>query len=456
MLGRIMIIAAVCLVQSACFNFKANAQTGFVLLDDFDEVYQYLDKDDAKVKVAAGTYKLDRQADEPIIAFTGNRSYFDLTGVRLVADRPCNTIIGIIGDNIVLEGLHLETNKSVERCKSGLGTLGVNITGNNNTLRNVTVLIQDSYPYGYGSMFGISGRDSSVKLSKAAGIRVGPGDNAAILDCKVIMRAFGHGIFIRGADNLLIEGAVVEGELRSTDEILMQKSGTAFEQGFLQFTGEIIRPGRITSLQEDGIRIYPDSGTKRNYDSANNRLTGKVTLKDCTVKRMRRGICLALGGDNHKVINCAVIESTRVGFNIGSNTILENCRGDAKYCQLLDVPHSSSKQSNIELEVLDSRERQINSFENDPQLLAKINGVKHKLSITAQQPAFVPECMTIEIGGDVGWAAGGGEASAKEIRLSNKTAGWVLLHPGASDCAVDSESAVVDYGEKNNTVLIRR
>ncbi len=446
-LGAMSIVAA--------FSMGNTSPGDYVSLENFSQIYDYIDKDNVKIKVMPGTFTLDRPQAEPMIDFSGSNSRFDLTGVRLIADRPCNTIIALTGSGIVLEGLHLETNKNNDRCRKGLGTLGINITGNGNTLLNVSLLIQDSYPYGYGSMFGI-GKGASVSLSKAACIRIGPADGTVIKDCNIVMRAFGHGIFIRGADKTLIEGTTVEGELRETNDILLETDGTAVEQGFLHFTGELIRPGQITSLAEDGIRIYPDSGTERNYNSPNQRKTGSVIVRNCTVKRMRRGICLALGGSSHVVEGCTVIECARVGYNIGSNTIVKNCKGDAKYCQLLDIASSNSRNSNVELEVLDSRVRQGNSFGNDPCLLAKINGTGHRVTVKPAPAEAVPSEMTIEIGGNVGWSADSqSPPQGRAIRLSNRTPAWVLLHPAANECAIESTGAVVDYGDKNNTIITR-
>ncbi|MFI4913116.1 MAG: right-handed parallel beta-helix repeat-containing protein [Sedimentisphaeraceae bacterium JB056] len=446
------------LLLSLCFSIANGKEMSvdkndFKVLESFEDIYDYIDKDNVKVKVKPGTYQLDRPSAEPMIAFNGSNNYFDLTDVKLIADRPCNTIIALIGNDIVLEGLHLETNKDHSICRSGSETLGFNITGDDNMLLGVYLQIRDSYPYGYGSYFGI-GRGASVKLSKSTGIRIGPGSNTVIKDCKVVMNAFGHGIFIRGADNALVENTSVEGLLRQTNEILQEKTGPAFEEGFIDASGEPIRPGRITSLCEDGIRIYGDSGTRRNYGKPDKKPTGSVTVRNCSVNRMRRGICLALGGSGHVVENCTVSECTRVGYNIGSDTIVKNCRGDAKYCQLLDIASSGSKNSVIELEVLDSKKRQKNSFENDPDLLAKVNGSGHTVKIKPVTAEAVPTDMNIEIGGNVGWASDEDNIPVgKSIRLDNRTDARVLLHPAAEACIIRSSGPVVDYGSKNNTVI---
>jgi hypothetical protein len=124
---------------------------------------------------------------------------------------------------------------------------------------------------------------------------------------------------------------------------------------------------------------------------------------------------------------------------------------------LLDIASSSSRNADVELEVLDSRQRQINSFENDPDMLAKINGENHSITIKPAAPEAVPSRMTIEIGGNVGWSSdSGSEPKGQGIRLRNRTAAWVLLHPAADKCLIESAGAVVDYGEKNNNAVIRK
>lgn len=447
-------LLATCIWPPACLEAQEQVQAGAVLLDSFEAVYPYLGKDHVKVKVKPGRYEIDAVNAEPMLAFTGSDCSYDFTDVTLaIKQRPCNAVIGLIGNRITLRGLRLETPAISEKCTKGLNTVGINITGDNNTLLNVTILIRDSHPFGYGSSFGI-GKGALVSPTKGNGIRVGPADQTLIKGCTVIMHAFGHGIFIRGGDQTTIEDTVVEGMLRQTNEMLQEKEGVGIEQGFIDWHGQIIRPGKITSLPEDGIRIYPDSGTSRNYNKPTNRKTGRVTLKNCTVKRMRRGICLALGGSNHRVTGCTVIECTRVGYNIGSHTTLKDCQGDAKYCQLLEIQSSASRDCDVELSVLDSRQRQGNIFNNDPDLLAKINGTNHRVRIETAAAENVPSAMTIELGGNVGR-----EISEQEdyrgarIQLVNETAAWVLLHPGAEDCYVRSVGPVVDYGHKNNRIV---
>lgn len=432
-----------------------NEREGFKILKDFNEIYQYLDKDNIKIKVAPGTYSFPENMPdkEPLIAFNGSNTHYDFTGVKLLVTRKCGTIIGLNGNGIVFEGLNLKTSEGKNKYKGKYGKLGINIIGDDVKILNVSIELQGSYPYGYGSYFGI-GKNSSVKLYKACAIRIGPADNTKIINCNVIMRAFGHGIFIRGANNALIEGTKVEGLLRQTDDILVEKSGTAFEQGFIDASGDIIRPGKITSLSEDGIRIYPDSGTSRNYNSKDKRETGNITVKNCTVNKMRRGICTALGGRGHVIIDSKVTECARVGYNIGSETTIKNCRGDAKYSQVLDIARSNSVNSKVELTVLDSRQRQANSFDNDPGLLANINGLNHNIILKSESVNAVPKEMTIEIGGDVGWASGQSVKRGSSINLVNSTPAWVLLHPDAENCMVKSFGRVVDYGKVDDNKIL--
>lgn len=439
---------------AAALSVEIRSQSAEVtLLHSFSDVLGYIGTDGVNVKLAPGTYRLPSTLPdaEPLISMTGSNSRFDFTDVTLITERNCGTVFGLIGNKILLEGLHLQMLPG-ENPKDNLGPLGLNIIGNSNVLQNVTVRIENSFPYGYGSYFGI-GTGSLVQLYKGCGIRIGPAGNTRILGCNVVMRAFGHGIFIRGAQDTLIEDTVVEGELRQTDDILAETSGTAFDLGFTGIDG-IIRPDRITSLQEDGIRIYSDSGTSRNYTGLNNRPTGKVTVRNCTVRRMRRGICLALGGSGHVVTGCEVTECARAGYNLGSATVVRDSRGDAKYSPILELASQNSNHADIELTVLDSRERQINSFENDPGLLVNINGYNHRVVLTPEFPDSVPDDMTIEIGGPVGRSKDNATVRGDNVTLVNGTKAWVLLHPQAAGCSVETVGRMVDYGpERNNTII---
>lgn len=416
------------------------APDGFLVVRSLEALRPHLSGSGLKVRLAPGTYRLDSAASPNFLEFTGGDSHYDFTGVKLEVDlallekfKEGTNMLMLKGDRLVLEGLALETVG--EGIALG-GTRAISIMGTDNVLKNVSLRVAGSSPYGYGSFLGI-GKGAAVKLSKVNGIRVG-GDNARVENCRVVMRGMGHGIFIRGAHNTLIKDCHVEGVLRKTDEILAETSGPAFERDFRQYTGAPIPAGEMTSLCEDGIRAYDADENKR-------RTTG-ITVENCTVTRMRRGICLAFAIGTNSVSDSTVTECERAGYNLGSNTTVRNCRGDALYTQVLDIHSAASRNADVEIEVLDSR----NHYGND--LLAKINGSGHRVVLRAAASDAVPADMAVEIASDRGFGEGRkDDLRASKITLLNDTLATVNLNADAKSCEVGSLGPVIDQGQDNTT-----
>jgi hypothetical protein len=395
------------------------------------ELATYAVRDGVKVRMIPGTYVLEEAESHHFISFSGKGSHYDLRGVIIRVDtelfsrfgRPRGLndfycVIDLSGDDILFEGATIETFGDRPGLQSKNKIL--NITGSRVVVKNLDITTSGSSPWGYGSFFGISGGD----VRKMNGIRVGwPAQGVRIIDCRVHMRAMGHAIFVQGATDTLIESCHVDGLLRSTNEILAEGSGYAYERNFKASgahyiegvtvgpEGEIL-PGEIVSLSEDGIRLYGQYNGIR---------TGPTTIRNCTVRGMRRGICTGLGQGSDRVINCKVTDSVAAAFNIGSGDILENCRADAKYAEALSCPYPNSKNARVELEILDSRDGMAND------LLATINGQGHAIRIHTQQADFVPASMLIALGTRRGYAFYQNPVKAPEqLSLQNETRAKVI------------------------------
>lgn len=305
------------------------------------------------------------------------------------------------------------------------------------TLKNVEVRTAGSSPWGYGSLYGLGGGD----VKKMNGIRVGyPAKNVKLIGCKVHMRAMGHAIFLQGAENTLIENCHVDGLLRTTEAILAETSGYAFEKDFYAAKGGYVEgtmvgedgkilPGEIISLSEDGIRMYPEY---------NGHKTKNTTVKSCTVTRMRRGICTGLSTSGDKVIDCVVRECVATGFNVGNKDTLINCSSDAKYAEAFCVPYTNAKNAYVEMNILDSRKGLANN------LLAKINGTGHHVVIRTEDNNYIPKDMAIKLSVWEGYGNFNPRATmhATNIKLENQTTAKVLLFPGSSQIDVISQGEV--------------
>jgi hypothetical protein len=404
----------------------------FVVIDSLDALREYATKDDVKVKMNPGTYLLDEASDHHFIRFTGSNSHFDMSGVTLQIDNELfrkveripgkekfYCVINLMGDGITFAGLKTE-NVGEQFGVSGRNKI-FNISGSNATLRNLDITTSGSSPWGYGSLYGIAGGI----VRKMNGIRVGyPSKGSKLINCRVHMRAMGHAIFVQGAEDTLIEDCHVDGLLRPTNEILAETSGLAFERDFKSTSshyvegvsvgpeGEILADEMI-ALSEDGIRIYPegDGGSP----------TKKTTIRNCTVRQMRRGICVGLNSSSDIVINSEVRDCVAAGFNIGNGDVLENCRANARYAEALSCPYSPSQGAKVDLQILDSRGGLANT------ILATINSEGHEVRLHTANSAFVPDDFTIEMATRKGYAYyQQGRQIARDIALHNDTPAKII------------------------------
>ncbi|MDQ8183459.1 hypothetical protein [Pelagicoccus sp. SDUM812005] len=413
----------------------AAQEEAFVRIDSIAELKSYASQSGVRVRMEPGTYRLDEADDHHFIRFTGDGSHYDLSGVTFEIDNKLFSkfgvvpgkdgfycVIDLIGDGIVFEGL---TTRNVGPEASAQSRNKIfNVVGSNVELRNVDITTSGSSPWGYGSLYGLGGGD----VRKMNGIRVGwPAKNSKLIGCHVHMRAMGHAIFVQGAEDTLIEDCHVDGLLRPTNEILLENSGYAYDRDFKARTGSYVEgvnvglegeilPDEIIALSEDGIRMYGHGGE-------GNHPTGNTTIRKCTVRQMRRGICTGLGPGADVVIDCEVTDSVAAGFNIGNGDTLENCRVNARYAEGLSCPYYGSRNAKVELEILDSRNGLANT------VLATVNGKGHDIVLTVAEPEYVPEDFTIEMATNKGYAfyqAKGGAPVAENISLKNGTRAKVV------------------------------
>lgn len=408
----------------------ADARSKVIQIDSLNALRSYLAVDDVSVQMKPGTYLVDDAPDHHFFRFTGSNAHFDMTGVTFEIDNNLFSkfgvvpgkngfycLIDLIGDGIVFEGL-TTMNIGPENSAQSRNKI-FNVVGSDVTVKNIDITTSGSSPWGYGSLYGLGGG----VVRKMNGIRIGwPAKNVTLSNCKVHMRAMGHAIFVQGAQNTLIENCHVDGLLRPTDEILAETSGFGFDMGFKARTGTYVEgvtvgedrsilPGEMISLSEDGIRMYGHGGE-------DNVPTGDTTIRNCTVRQMRRGICTGLGPGADLVIECEVTDCVAAGYNIGNGDVLKNCRADARYGEALSCPYYDSKNAKVELDILDSRDGLANT------ILATINGTGHQINLTTVNADFVPAAFTIEKATNKGYAfyqKKQGEPIAENIALTNQT-----------------------------------
>jgi parallel beta-helix repeat protein len=251
------------------------------------------------------------------------------------------------------------------------------IAGAGNYVRNFTLWVQGSFPYGYGDLFGKGGPDV-IRHQKHSGLLI-TGSDTKLYGCKLYMRSFGHGYYIqKNAQNISFENCSVEGESRSTDDILKETSGPAFDVNFRTWTPNregqyIVTSGYMKSLCEDGFRTYGQNGN--------------ITFKNCTAKNTRGGFELRTK-KGVKLENCTVIGTER-GYWVNDGAIIKNCKGDANYGPLLFVEGSHI---DAEIEVLP------NESDSKVHALATIQGSNNKVVLKSKKGQYRVSPLPVLVG----------------------------------------------------------
>jgi hypothetical protein len=377
-----------------------------------------------------------KRKEWPFLVFSGSDNVFRCEGVTIEIDtalraalRPpvhTNELV-IAGGRNVLHGLtirHLDDGRSP-------GGAALAIAGPGNTVRDCTLHVRGSFPYGYGDVFG-KGGPGVIAHQKKSGVLI-TGSGTTLIGCKLYQRAFGHGYFVQqDAANVRIENCLVEGEVRPTTEMLAEKSGPAFEVKFRTViknrAGEnTILPGYVKSLCEDGFRTY---GNHPN-----------LVIKDCTARNMRGGFELRTR-TAPRLENCTAIGCER-GFWVSDGAVVVNCRGDAQYGPLL---YAEGNQASIDLELLPAEAEKVTVH-----ALAAIHGSGNKVTIKPAPGGSRVHPLPILVGfGPPGMGenmAPYSEKAARGLVLRNETGMPVNIGSRAGETDIRSVGAVDDKGK---------
>ena len=361
--------------------------------------------------------------DFSFITFSGSDNVFKLDGVTIEVDTRLRSSLRppIHSSEFVVSGDHNEiqglTITNIGEGTSPGGAL-LSIAGDGNTLRDCTFHVRGSFPYGYGDLFGKGGR-SVISHRKHSGMLV-TGSDSRIIGCKLFMRSFGHGYFVQGGENQLFEDCYIEGEMRSTDDMLDETSGPAFDAEFRTIYrnrqgNSRVLPGYMKSLAEDGFRMYGQ--------------IEKLTFKNCVSKNMRAGFELRTDGGVH-LENCTAIGNER-GFWVAGNAEVRNSKGDAQYGPLLFLEGDNAS---VELELIPTESAMT------VHALATVHGAGHQVTIAAAQDKDLQRPLPILVGYS---QPGGGEAmspygqrTTTDLILRNETLMPVIIGTEASDCQI--------------------
>jgi hypothetical protein len=396
-------------------------------------------------------------SDPEILLFTGSNCTWDFTDVKFEFDTEILSAYDSwvvefwpVGDSCVFQNLTME---DIGMSTPTDGAEAIHLDGADNRIEGFHITARGSYPYGYGDIFG-KGGGSVISHQKHPGVLV-RGERNHLLNDTVIMRSYGHGIFMQGSEDALIENCYVEGELRTISEVL-EEDGTnsaADNVDFLTVWGYYLTELEYDyrfSLQEDGIRCYT---TGTNYGDTTSRSTTGTQIKNCTVVKMRSGVTIGWDYTDKVVENCKVL-GCETGFWFGSDAEATGCSGDASVGPLIseDVARSNS---NIELTLLDNYVEKIG---NTPYFFFAGDG--HSLTLNDGTTSFNSD-IELQVGGTRyghRWLEGSDEEpitrSATNLTFINNTKYPVVLEDNASDNEISSCGTVTDNGSDNSVTLM--
>ena len=429
-------------------------------VSSFAELIPYLDDDDVNIVMTPGVYRITRAdakseifPNPTLLEFSGSNSTFDFTGVTIEVEtmvfRSYGSIdvkeVSVIGSHLVLKNLTIHDVGDDRPQKTALGVL---LDGTDNRIEGFHLTVRGSYPYGYGDLFG-KGSGYVIKHFKHSAVLI-RGQRNHLKDTTVLHRAYGHGIFCQGSIDALIEGCYVEGETRTTDEVLAE-AGTgspAEEVDFMTVWGWPVQPGHTFSLQEDGIRAYniatSADGIERN--------TTNMRVIDCTVKNMRSGITIGFC-DGEKYVEGCTVEGVEGAYWVGSGGQIVDCAGNAPYGTLYSNAYQNDKNSVVDITVLDHGEP------HGSGILAYIAGSGHNLTFRGDK-RYLNTDLRIMVAGDRNdlrffeFREGYDDLSASGITLNNLTGYPVVMGEKSVGTTGQTGGEVTDEGTSNQLTSI--
>ncbi|MCH6256093.1 LamG domain-containing protein [Puniceicoccaceae bacterium K14] len=381
-----------------------------------------------------------------MILFSGNNNTFDFTGVTIEVDTALlddfgNKVIEfhVTGDNVDIKGL---TVTDIGNSPTSSGGQSLTVSGDNITIENVTLNMSGSSPYGYGDLLG-KGNPNLVPMQKHSGLLV-EGQDISIIGCSIFSRSFGHLYFVQGGRNVLFENCYAESTTRTTDEMLAETSGLAydvnFEAVYRNYNGDkVITPGYTKSVSEVGYRLYAAGGVDGNT-------TGEITLINCIARNTRSGFALNRFGGDVTVINCEAT-GCEVAYTVEGVTI-ENSRGDAVNGPLL---YLNGDPSHVELSLLpDVNVTTLHA-------IATIGGDDHVVTLNTHGGTR-PATHSILIGSTRPAGANPfsplGTTATSNITLNNNTGIPVEIGSTASNCTIRTNGTTTDNGTGNSVTSV--
>jgi hypothetical protein len=470
-----------------------------IRISSLEELVEYAPQNDVYVKMEPGTYEItldnfgefitrvelwndafglgapNRAKANTFLPFSCVNSYFDLRDVHITLETRIfdefpgpldisrnNTLIPVEvpGFNNVIEGLtvewvHDEEWETEYRTYPTRSAVVVATQGNDNLIKDCEFISRGSQPYGYGRILG-KGRDCPVSIFKHK-VATMAGWNTLYVGTDFISRSYSHIISSMRGKSIYID-CNVEGEVRSTNDMLEEETGPLADNDYKNCYGNTVQKGMIRSLQEGVWRTYHSN------------LPTAIRVHNCTVKKGDAGSGWGHDHDaNAFISNTTYEKQTNRHIAPSSGDRFVNCRADMRYCPAVSISVGGGSDPNnceVDVTVLPSPTPDLLRYQAYPNsgydhigsgdrgpyergpfpfAAAMICGTKNQITLRkAQDDLKVEEPHPLIIGSH-NWSSGGATNCTVENHLDQK----VVLLESASNCTVRTNGPVDDRGQSN-------
>lgn len=389
--------------------------SGFTLVNSIAGMISAMNQSNVKVALAPGTYSLDvgdaslftsqafpgDNAGSTLMSVNGNNSQYDFRCAEINFDTDLWREFGrdevvqlrTVGNGNVVSNLTIE---DIGDTSPSGGALNLLMDGRDNVIEGAVITSRGSQPYGLGDAYG-KGGGAVLSHQKHSSVLI-RGLRNTFRQSTVFNYAYGHSVFMQGSEDTLIDGVYVQGELRSTADMLAANNprfaaadARAASVNFVTEWGYRLPGNYWMSLQEAGIRAYNGGNTV--IDGVEyQRGAHNVTVLNSVVRNTRTGVTLVHATGTKYVENTTSIGCEQ-GYSIGSGNIVDSY-ADADVGPVITFAYSSDRGTTADITVLPT-----DGSKNGWGAVAFIGGSNHDITLRSDD-GTVNQNLKVVVSGD--------------------------------------------------------
>lgn len=399
---------------AGALSVSCDTPSGFTVVNSISDMIGAMQSSNVSVALAPGSYAIDEsnvtlfstqtlpsdKTASTLFPVNGSNSNYDFRCANIEYDTDLwaqfgsNEVIQLrtVGNENTIS--HLTIEDIGDTAPTG-GALGVMMDGRDNIIEGLVYTSRGSQPYGLGDAYG-KGSGSVLSHDKHSAVLI-RGLSNTLKQSTIYNYSYGHSVFMQGSEDTLIDGIYVQGELRSTADMLEANNPlyTAADEraagvDFVTVWGYELPTGYWMSLQEAGIRAYNGGNTVIdgvNYD----RGASDVTVLNSVIRHTRTGVTLVHATGTKYVENTTSLGCEQ-GFSIGSGDIVDSY-ADANVGPVLTFAYSSDSGTTADITVLET-----DGSKNGWGAVAYIAGKNHNITLRSDEDTINSDLQVVVSG----------------------------------------------------------